>query len=124
MSDFRAFHTEHQAYDWWIDGDRAREVRLFRSAPNRDDPRYDGTLYEVAWADVRSGDVLFALLVNESSKPACIPLLQFWRVLEVRDELIHALVNNVSGAASDGEYLHDRMCGLLPPVLADDWLIS
>lgn len=115
----RAFHTEHETFDCCVVPYRLRGVRLFRSAPASDAEKYDGTLHEVAWSDVRVGDILFAVLLDESHKPACIPVLQFWRVREIDDDILHIDVNNVVGAASDGEYVYDRISGMLPPLPFD-----
>jgi hypothetical protein len=74
--------------------------------------------HEIAWADVREGDIVLAVAIDESERfPATISCLQFWHVLEVEEDLLHIEVNSLVGSSADGENIYDRFAGLLglPP---------
>ena len=111
----RCCHTEHELWRCGVGPTNAEDTRLFR-APNVLDGSDAcwGSLQEISWTDAEPGDVIFALYLNERiGFPSTIPLLQFWHVLEVQDDTWLVEVNCIAGSGSDGQYVYDRMVGLL-----------
>lgn len=118
--------TEHKLYECWVSpSSNATDVRLFR-APiiNDGSGDYRRLPHEITWNDLSVGDVVLAIQIGEipSKGTNVIDVLQFWHVLERRaDDEFRIRVNNLVGMAGDGEYVYDRMAGLLglPPCSPD-----
>jgi hypothetical protein len=76
--------------------------------------------HRVEWSDLKVGDLVIALLIDTvASGPEVIFVFQFWRVLEVEEggDSVRVDINNIVGSAADGEYVYDRIAGLVgaPP---------
>ena len=84
----RVCHTEHDIWDCWVGPDNARYVRLFGAPTVLDGSgTYKRLPHEVKWTDVRKGDVVLALMLDEEDgDTTTIDVLQFWHVLEVDED--------------------------------------
>jgi hypothetical protein len=114
-----AVHTEHVLTECWVGDANAPDLRLFRAPTVHDSSGTHKRLpHEISWHDLRKDDMIVALQTEEvGPSDRVISVLQFWRVLEVRDGEARVLVNNLVGCGEDGEFVYDRLVGLvgLPP---------
>jgi hypothetical protein len=106
-------------FECWVSGANAPNVRLFRAPTVLDGSGTHKRLpHEVTWEDLRRKDVVVALQEEVLSSGKCvIAVLQLWDVLEARNGEARVLVNNLVGSAADGEFVYDRLAGLVgrPP---------
>jgi hypothetical protein len=105
----------------WVGPLNAEGIKMFRAPKVLDGSGSDQWLpHRVEWRDLKVGDLVIALLTKTlAADTEVMFVLQFWRVLEVADEgeSVHVEINNIVGAAADGEYVYDRIAGLVgaPP---------
>ena len=113
--DIRCCHTEHVIWRLGVGPINASEVRIFRAptALNTGRP-CEQSLREINWTDAKKGDLILALCLDpQDSAPAAVHVLQFWRVLDADDDVLEVEANILVGAGADGEYIYDRIAGLL-----------
>src|SRR5688500_5484814 len=105
--------TEHALYESHVCGSgNASGVRLFRLPANR---KAHGHLSEIQWSELRQGDVVLAIITSKTTNGLeALDVLQFWRVEEwLGDDFFRVMVNNLIGMGGDGDYIHDRLAGLV-----------
>jgi hypothetical protein len=121
MAEERACHTEHMLWKCWVGPHNTEGTKLFRAPAVLDGSGTHRRLpHQVGWGDLKVGDLVIALLIDTAgSGPEVIFVLQFWRVLEVEEERdsVRVEINNIVGSAADGEFVYDRIAGLVgaPP---------
>ena len=121
MAKEQVCHTEHILWDCWVGPDNTEGTKLFRAPTVLDGSGTHKRLpHRVQWGDLKVGDLVIALLTDTvASGPDVLFVLQFWRVLEVEEggDSVRVAINNIVGSAADGEYVYDRIAGLVgaPP---------
>ena len=112
-------HTEHLLFECTVSDLNAGDLRLFRAPTVHDGSgTYKRLPHEITLNDLRADDMVVALHINErGNEKTTISNLQFWRVLEAQHGEARILVNNLVGSSGDGEYVYDRLAGMvgLPP---------
>src|SRR5689334_10684980 len=124
MSKKTAVHTEYMLHECVMcPTDDEETPRLFRAPTVHDGSGTHKRLpHEIRWDEAQVGDVLLALLTDEMEREdggtmEVMFTLQVWRVLKVNGEELTVLVKNLVGMAADGEFVYDRLAGLVgaPP---------
>lgn len=121
MAKEHACHTEHILWECWVGPHNAEETKLFRAPTVLDGSGTHRRLpHRVSWGELTVGDLVIALLSDTvPSGPKVMFILQFWRVIEVEEggDSVRVVVNNIVGSAADGEFVYDRIAGLVgaPP---------
>ena len=118
-SDKRIAHTEHILFECWVSDSNAPDVHLFR-APTvlNGSGTHERLPHKVNWKDLCTGDKIIAIQIDSvGSGIEVLSILQLWHVLEVVEGEARVMVNNIVGSGGDGEYVYDRLAGLLglPP---------
>jgi hypothetical protein len=115
----RPVHTEHVLFECVVSASNAPDVRLFRAPTVHNASGTHKRLpHEVTWDDLRQEDLILALQIEELGNGIrIVSILQFWHVLEAKDGEARVMVNNIVGSAGDGEFVYDRLAGLvgMPP---------
>jgi hypothetical protein len=117
----RGVHTEHILFECSVGPDNADGVQLFRAPTVLDGSGTHQRLpHSITWEDMRSGDRIVAIrFVDLGNGVRVIDILQFWHVLEKGEggDTFRVEINNIVGGGGDGEFVYDRIAGLLglPP---------
>lgn len=122
-SNQRGVHTEHVLFECWVSDSNAPDVQLFRAPTTLDGSGTHTRLpHRVAWDDLRANDLVIALQLGDlPGSKQVVDVLQIWHVLEVSNREARVMVNNIVGSAADGEFVYDRLAGLVgvPPSTPD-----
>jgi hypothetical protein len=73
----------------------------------------NGALYEIARKDVKVGDTIVILNIEDRAQGGVLHLLQFGHVTRVDDESFGMEMNPILGAGGDSGRVYDRVAGLL-----------
>lgn len=114
--------TEHTLYQCTL-CELPEGVRLFRVPIVMDGSGDSRRLpHEIAWEDISVGDLLIAVSIQVAAVHSLIDILQVWHVLRRESDGFVIRMNNFVGMAGDGEYVYDRIAGLvgLPPFTRDN----
>lgn len=119
----RFVHTEHVLFECCVSDSNLPEIQLFRAPTTLDGSgRHTRLPHRVVWDELRPDDLILALQMCDLPAGAqVIDVLQIWHVLKVSNGEARVMVNNIVGSAANGEFVYDRLAGLVgvPPSTPD-----
>lgn len=112
----RPVHTEHVLFECAVSEINVdSSVMLFRAPTVHDGSGTHKRLpHRIRLDEVQEGDSLIVIDIDRVGEAEIITELQFWDVRTKNPDgslVVH--VNNIVGSSGDGEYVYDRIAGLL-----------